>query len=139
MCGEVFSAKGCRGSWGRGKNSGYFRTIHSVVLWFSRRFNQIIKQSTEQSIYPILQGNHGEDVKELYYHLDATPTWSYAKALYKYPQGEYPYARINEGNQSRGKEALEFEVDDTGMNAVACSVEFRIFSSTISDRIFLFF
>ena len=42
------------------------------------------------------EGNHGEDVKELYYYLDATPTHSYLKMLYKYPQGEYPYARLIE-------------------------------------------
>jgi hypothetical protein len=51
----------------------------------------------------------------LYYHIDATPTWSYAKALYKYPQGEYPYDKINQENRNRGKEALEFELEDTGI------------------------
>ena len=45
------------------------------------------------------EGNHGEDVKELYYYLDATPTYSYAKALYKYPQAEFPYARLVEGGR----------------------------------------
>ena len=44
------------------------------------------------------EGNHGEDVKELYYYLDATPTHSYLKMLYKYPQGEFPYARLVEEN-----------------------------------------
>ncbi len=61
------------------------------------------------------QGNHGEDVKELYYYLDATPTHSYLKMLYKYPQGEYPYARLIEENRCRGKGQGEFELLDTGI------------------------
>ena len=48
-------------------------------------------------------GNHGEDVKELYYYLDATPTHSYLKMLYKYPQREFPYAQLIEGNRRRGQ------------------------------------
>src|SRR5436190_4614447 len=48
------------------------------------------------------EGNHGEDVKELYYYLDATPTHSYLKMLYKYPQREFPYAKLVEGNHRRG-------------------------------------
>ncbi len=48
------------------------------------------------------QGNHGEDVKELYYYLDATPTHSYLKMLYKYPQQEFPYDRLVEENRRRG-------------------------------------
>jgi hypothetical protein len=50
------------------------------------------------------EGNHGEDVKENYCYLDATPTYSYAKALYKYPQGEFPYQRLIEENQGRRPE-----------------------------------
>jgi hypothetical protein len=50
------------------------------------------------------QGNHGEDVKELYYYLESTPTHSYMKGLYKYPQKEFPYARLVEENRKRGKE-----------------------------------
>src|SRR4051794_28478783 len=61
------------------------------------------------------QGNHGEDVKELYYYLDSTPTHSYMKGLYKYPQAEYPYARIEAENRRRGKRDAEFEVLDTGI------------------------
>src|SRR6478672_7029323 len=56
------------------------------------------------------EGNHGEDVKELYYHLDATPTHSYLKMLYKYPQGEFPYARLVEENRRRGRNDPEFEL-----------------------------
>jgi hypothetical protein len=59
------------------------------------------------------QGNHGEDVKECYYYLDATPTHSYLKYLYKYPQGEFPYARLVEENRRRGRLDPEFELLDT--------------------------
>jgi len=61
------------------------------------------------------EGNHGEDVKEHYYYLDATPTHSYLKALYKYPQREYPYTRLVEENRRRGRLAPEFELLDTGV------------------------
>ncbi len=61
------------------------------------------------------QGNHGEDVKEYYYYLDSTPTHSYMKALYKYPQAEYPYAHLMEENQRRGPQDREFELLDTGI------------------------
>ncbi|MFZ1767058.1 MAG: glucosidase [Candidatus Nitrotoga sp.] len=60
------------------------------------------------------EGNHGEDVKELYYYLDATPTHSYLKMLYKYPQQAYPYAWLVEENGRRGKDMPEFELIDTG-------------------------
>jgi hypothetical protein len=61
------------------------------------------------------EGNHGEDVKELYYYLDATPTHSYLKMLYKYPQREFPYARLVEENRRRGRDHTEFELLDTGI------------------------
>src|SRR5437773_9338149 len=61
------------------------------------------------------EGNHGEDVKECYYYLDATPTQSYLKALYKYPQQQFPYAQLVEENRRRGKEDPEFELVDTGV------------------------
>ncbi len=60
------------------------------------------------------EGNHGEDVKELYYYLDGTPTASYLKALYKYPQSEYPYAKLVDDNRSRGRDDAEVELLDTG-------------------------
>jgi hypothetical protein len=60
------------------------------------------------------EGNHGEDVKEFYYYLDATPTGSYLKMLYKYPQAEFPYRRLVAENQTRGKDHCEFEILDTG-------------------------
>ena len=61
------------------------------------------------------EGNHGEDVKELYYYLDSTPTHSYMKFLYKYPQAEFPYERLIEENRNRIKELGEFELLDTGL------------------------
>ncbi len=61
------------------------------------------------------EGNHGEDVKELYYYLDNTPTHSYMKMLYKYPQVEFPYARLVEENRSRNRQQPEFELADTGV------------------------
>src|SRR5262245_38500912 len=61
------------------------------------------------------EGNHGEDVKEHYFYLDSTPTHSYLKALYKYPQAEFPYARLVEENRRRGRGEPEFELADTGV------------------------
>ena len=59
------------------------------------------------------EANHGEDVKEYYFYLDNTPTHSYMKLLYKYPQGEFPYGRLIEENHRRGPRASEFELLDT--------------------------
>jgi len=61
------------------------------------------------------EGNHGEDVKEYYFYLDSTPTHSYMKYLYKYPQAEFPYARLIEENRRRGKDDPEYELIDTGV------------------------
>ena len=61
------------------------------------------------------QGNHGEDVKEYYFYLDNTPTHSYMKYLYKYPQAAYPYQQLVEENQKRGYEDFEYELLDTGV------------------------
>jgi hypothetical protein len=63
------------------------------------------------------QGNHGEDVKECYYYLDSTPTHSYMKYLYKYPQAEFPYARLISENAVRGKGDREFDLVDSGVFA----------------------
>ena len=60
------------------------------------------------------EGNHGEDVKEYYFYVDSTPTHSYMKYLYKYPQREYPYRDLVETNQRRTKEDFEYELIDTG-------------------------
>jgi hypothetical protein len=61
------------------------------------------------------EGNHGEDVKEYYFYLDSTPTHSYMKYLYKYPQAEFPYQRLREENRKRGRHDPEFELLDTGV------------------------
>lgn len=61
------------------------------------------------------KGNHGEDVKEYYYYLDNTPTHSYMKFLYKYPQAEFPYRRLYEENAKRDKSQPEYELIDTGV------------------------
>jgi hypothetical protein len=60
------------------------------------------------------EGNHGEDVKEYYFYLDSTPTHSYMKGLYKYPQSEFPYGELVEENRRRGKNDHEYELLDTG-------------------------
>ncbi len=61
------------------------------------------------------EGNHGEDVKECYYYLDSTPTHSYMRALYKYPQAEYPYETLVRENRRRGRDQAELELLDTGV------------------------
>jgi hypothetical protein len=61
------------------------------------------------------EGNHGEDVKEYYFYIDSTPTHSYMKYLYKYPQSAYPYADLVETNRSRGPRDFEYELLDTGV------------------------
>lgn len=61
------------------------------------------------------EGNHGEDVKELYYYIDSTPTHSYMKMLYKYPQAEFPYNSLIEENKKRDRSQPEFEIIDTGI------------------------
>src|SRR5262249_21753190 len=61
------------------------------------------------------EGNHGEDCKEHYYYLDSTPTHSYMQFLYKYPQAEYPYARLVEENRRRDRSQPELELIDTGV------------------------
>ncbi|MBX3054257.1 MAG: hypothetical protein KF753_22480 [Caldilineaceae bacterium] len=63
------------------------------------------------------EGNHGEDVKEVYFYLDSTPTHSYMKMLYKYPQAAFPYAELVAENQQRGMEEAEYELLDTGIFA----------------------
>jgi len=63
------------------------------------------------------QGNHGEDVKDYYFYLDSTPTHSYMKGLYKYPQAEFPYADLEAENRQRGRDGMEYELLDTGVFA----------------------
>jgi Mannosylglycerate hydrolase MGH1-like glycoside hydrolase domain len=87
------------------------RLCFSVALWNGR--DPILKERLYGLTGP--EGNHGEDVKECYYYLDATPTHSYMTALYKYPQAEYPYHRLMEENARRGRQDREFELADTGV------------------------
>src|SRR6187399_849184 len=61
------------------------------------------------------EANHGEDVKEYYFYLDSTPTHSYMKYLYKYPQREFPYANLVDTNRGRGRNDFEYELLDTGV------------------------
>ena len=61
------------------------------------------------------EGNHGEDVKEYYFYIDSTPTHSYMKYLYKYPQREFPYRDLVETNRRRSREEFEYELLDTGI------------------------
>ncbi|MEA3187835.1 MAG: hypothetical protein QOD99_1665 [Chthoniobacter sp.] len=87
------------------------RLCFAVALWNGR--DPILKERFFGLTNP--QGNHGEDVKEAYFYLDSTPTHSYAKALYKYPQAEFPYGRLVEENARRGKLDREFELADSGV------------------------
>jgi len=73
------------------------------------------------------KGNHGEDVKEVYFYLDNTPTHSYMKMLYKYPQVAYPYAQLVEENRRRGREAPEFELVDALRDAFQAGRYFDVF------------
>ncbi|HZZ42537.1 MAG TPA: hypothetical protein VFE58_06345 [Tepidisphaeraceae bacterium] len=82
----------------------------SLALWNGK--DPILKERPFGLSNP--EGNHGEDVKEYYYFLDATPTHSYMKALYKYPQAAFPYAQLIESNR-RSRDLPEFELLDTGI------------------------
>jgi len=83
----------------------------SIALWNGR--DPILKER----LFGLTgsEGNHGEDVKEYYYYLDNTPTHSYMKMLYKYPQSEFPYSRLVEENRQRSRQYPEFELMDTGI------------------------
>jgi len=83
----------------------------AVALWNKK--DPILKERYFGLSNP--EGNHGEDVKELYYYLDNTPTHSYMKMLYKYPQQEYPYAWLVNENKKRTRDDPEFELIDTGI------------------------
>ncbi|QEL18201.1 putative (alpha/alpha)-barrel-type glycoside hydrolase [Limnoglobus roseus] len=87
------------------------RLCMSLALWNGK--DPILKER----LYgvPNEGGNHGEDVKELYYHLDATPTHSYLKYLYKYPQAEFPYRWLATESKRRSRTEPEFELLDTGL------------------------
>jgi hypothetical protein len=86
------------------------RLCFSVALW--NEHDPILKERLFGLAGP--EGNHGEDVKEYYFYLDSTPTHSYMRALYKYPQRAYPYADLVKENRRRGKGEREYELIDTG-------------------------
>lgn len=87
------------------------RLCFALALWNGK--DPILKERLFGLSNP--EGNHGEDVKELYYHLDAAPSHAYLKALYKYPQAAFPYEQLLEENARRGRDATEFEIADTGV------------------------
>jgi hypothetical protein len=87
------------------------RLCFALALWNGR--DPILKERLFGLTGP--EGNHGEDVKELYYYLDSTPTHSYMKALYRYPQAAFPYTQLVEENRRRGKADGELELVDTGV------------------------
>ncbi len=89
------------------------RLCFAVALWNGQ--DTILKERLFGVSNP--EGNHGEDVKEYYFYLDSTPTHSYMKMLYKYPQKAYPYTELVETNQKRSKLDPEFELFDTGIFA----------------------
>ena len=87
------------------------RLCFSLALWNGQ--DPILKER----LYGLTghQGNHGEDVKECYYYKDSTPTHSYTKALYRYPQKRFPYTRLWKENETRSRNESEFELEDTGI------------------------
>jgi len=87
------------------------RMCFALALWNGN--DPILKERLFGLTNP--EGNHGEDVKELYYYLDSTPTHSYMKTLYKYPQAAFPYADLIAENGRRGVADLEYELLDTGL------------------------
>ncbi|QDU43091.1 Mannosyl oligosaccharide glucosidase [Symmachiella dynata] len=87
------------------------RLCFAVALWNGQ--DPILKERLFGLTGP--EGNHGEDVKEAYYYLDSTPTHSYLKALYKYPQAEYPYQHLRSENAQRTRHDPEFELTETGI------------------------
>src|ERR1700757_1889623 len=83
----------------------------ALALWNER--DSILKERLFGLTGP--EGNHGEDVKECYYYLDSSPTYSYSKALYKYPQDPFPYEQLLAESRKRGGGKPEFELTDTGI------------------------
>lgn len=87
------------------------RLCFGIALWNEK--DPILKERLFGLTGP--QGNHGEDVKEEYFYVDATPTHSYLRSLYKYPQAEFPYGRLVEENRARSRSDPEFELADSGV------------------------
>src|SRR5438034_10375730 len=101
--------------WGEDGLAGFSddkqRICFALALWNGR--DPILKER----LFGLTnsEGNHGEDVKEYYFYLDSTPTHSYMKYLYKYPQAAYPYADLTETNGRRSRNEFEYELLDTGV------------------------
>jgi hypothetical protein len=101
--------------WGEDGLAGFSddhqRLCFAVALWNGK--DPILKER----LFGLTnsEGNHGEDVKEYYFYLDSTPTHSYIKYLYKYPQSAYPYSNLVEANRRRGRSDPEYELIDTGI------------------------
>ena len=101
--------------WGEDGLAGYSdnhqRLCLSLALWNGR--DRILKER----LFGLTngEGNHGEDCKEMYYYVDATPSHSYLKMLYKYPQRAFPYEELLEKNRARGRHEPEYEILDTGV------------------------
>ncbi len=87
------------------------RVNFAMAIWNGR--DPILKERLFGVPGP--EGNHGEDVKECYYYLDATPTHSYAKGLFKYPHARFPYEELAEANRRRSRKEFEYEITDTGL------------------------
>ena len=94
-----------------GISDNHQRLCFAVALWNGQ--DPMLKERLFGLTGP--QGNHGEDVKEYYFYLDSTPTHSYMKYLYKYPQAAFPYAQLVDENRVRGRRAPEYELIDTGV------------------------
>ncbi|WP_111307344.1 MGH1-like glycoside hydrolase domain-containing protein [Confluentibacter sediminis] len=94
-----------------GISDRYCNICFGIALWNGK--DPILKERMFGLSGP--EGNHGEDVKELYYYLENTPSHSYMKHLYKYPQNEFPYNQLVSENRKRSKADLEFELLDTGI------------------------
>ncbi len=110
---DMARSKACR--WGEDGLAGICDRFQllclSLALWNGR--DPILKERAF-GLNPH-EGNHGEDLKEYYFYLDSTPTHSYMKYLYKYPQAEYPYQRLVDENRRRAGAGPEFELLDTGI------------------------
>src|SRR2546422_5443386 len=94
-----------------GISDNHQRLCFALALWNGR--DPILKER----LFGLSgnEGNHGEDVKEYYFYLDSTPTHSYMKYLYKYPQAAFPYRQLVEENRQRNRHDLEYELMDTGV------------------------
>ncbi len=100
------------------------RLCFSFAFWNTR--DDILKERLFGLSGP--EGNHGEDVKEVYFYVDATPTHSYMKGIYKYPQCKFPYEQLTSGNRQRNRLETELELRDLGVfddsNYFDCVIEY---------------